>query len=335
MRYRFIEQHRRQWPVTLMCQVLDVARSGYYAWCHRAESRASRRRRQLIVMIRSIHQEMHRTYGSPRMHLELLERNERCSLNFVAKLMRQDGIAAKTKRKFKVTTDSKHDLPVAQNLLERRFEQPAPNQAWVSDISYLPTREGWLYLAVVQDLFSRRIIGWAMSNRVTSRLTVDALQMALDRRRPAPGLIVHSDRGSQYASDHYQRLLRRHGARCSMSRKANCWDNAVVESFFRTLKTELVYWEEYETRLDARRSVFQYIETFYNTRRKHSSLGYHSPAQYEATHRRGRDQRERPPRNSPARGNRERLAWGAGGDNEHPLLAGTDRQRNKFTMNKT
>lgn len=344
MRYHFIQEHRQRWPVTVMCQVLCVARSGYYAWRHRSESVAAKRRSQLLVMIRAIHQEMDRTYGSPRMYLELVDRHQNCSVNFVAKLMRETGIAAKTKRRFKITTDSKHNLPVAENLLDRRFEQPAPNKAWVSDISYVLTREGWLYLAVVQDLFSRQIIGWSMGSRITSRLTVQALQMALDRRRPSPGLMVHSDRGSQYASDHYQRLLIQHDIECSMSRKGNCWDNAVMESFFRTLKTELVYWRDYETRFEAKRSIFRYIETFYNTKRKHSSLGYLSPTQYEADSRNEMsDQRERqaagkPRRQSsrmdPSDGNRERLAWSAGGGNEHPLLAGKDRQRNIFRMNE-
>ncbi len=180
--------------------------------------------------------------------------------------MRVAGIAAKTRRKFKLTTDSRHDLPVAENLLDRHFQAERPNQAWVSDITYIRTREGWLYLATVEDLYSRRIVGWAMNSRINSRLVVDALQMAVDRRQPDAGLIVHSDRGSQYCSDHYQRLLRKHEIRCSMSRKANCWDNAPMESFYRTLKVELVYWRDYATRHEARQSIAEFIEAFYNRR---------------------------------------------------------------------
>jgi putative transposase len=281
MRFAFIDQHRQRWPVVLMCRLLAVSRSGYYAWARQPESRQSLRRRRLTKMIQIVHAESDATYGSPRVHRDLLAGGQPCSVNLVAKLMRVAGIAAKTRRKFKLTTDSRHHLPVAENLLDRHFQAERPNQAWVSDITYIPTREGWLYLATVEDLYSRRIVGWAMNSRINSRLVVDALQMAVDRRQPDAGLIVHSDRGNQYCSDHYQRLLREHGIRCSMSRKANCWDNAPMESFYRTLKVELVYWRDYATRHEARQSIAEFIEAFYNRRRRHSTLGYVSPVEYE------------------------------------------------------
>lgn len=281
MRFSFIHEHRQRWPVMLMCRLLAVSRSGYYAWIKQPESPQALRRRRLTKMIQIVHAESDRTYGSPRVHRELRAQGQPCSENFVAKLMRVAGIAAKTKRKFRQTTDSAHHLPVADNLLKRNFQVDRPNQVWVSDITYIPTREGWLYLTTVEDLYSRRIVGWAMSARITSRLVVDALQMAIDRRGPAAGLIVHSDRGSQYCSDHYQRLLSKHEIRCSMSRKGNCWDNAPMESFYRTLKVELIYWRDYQTRHDAQRSIVQFIDTFYNRRRRHSTLGYLSPVDYE------------------------------------------------------
>lgn len=281
MRFEFIQTHRERWPISLMCKVLRVSRSGFYAWRARPESQQVRRRHELLSVIREVHAESRRVYGSPRVHGELVARGYRCSVNFVARIMREARIAAKTKRKFKVTTDSNHRLPVAENVLDRQFTQSVPNQVWVADITYISTREGWLYLATVMDLFSRRIVGWSMSERVTSRLAVDALEMAVERRRPKPGLLFHSDRGSQYASDHFQRVLKKYRFRSSMSRRGDCWDNAVMESFYRSLKTELVYWEDYASREEARRSLFQYIEVFYNRLRRHSSLGYHSPAQFE------------------------------------------------------
>jgi putative transposase len=281
MRYRFIHEHRHRWPVLLLCKVLDVSRSAFYAWRSRPESKQTRRRRELAGLIRVVHQGNRQTYGSPRIQQELVARGRKCSVNLVAKIMKQERIAAKTKRKFKATTRSRHRHPVAENLLERRFEQTAPNQAWVSDITYVATRQGWLYLAVVMDLYSRRIVGWATARSLSSRLVVDALQRAIQTRQPPRGLLLHSDRGCQYASDHYQHVLNRHGIRCSMSRKANCWDNAVIESFFRTLKTELVYWEDFHSPEQATRSLFEYIECFYNARRRHSTLGYLSPVDYE------------------------------------------------------
>jgi putative transposase len=281
VKYRFIDEHRSQWPVRLMCQVLRVSPGGFYTWRDRPASARQQRREVLTREIEAIHQEFKERYGSPRIHEELQARGQRCCVNTVAKLMRQRGIAAKGKRKFRCTTDSNHDLPVADNVLDRRFEPVAVNQAWVADITYIPTGEGWLYLAAVEDLYSRQIVGWSMGERMTSRLVADALEMAASRRLPGEGLVAHSDRGSQYASGHYQRLLGRHGITCSMSRRGDCWDNAPMESFFASLKKELVHQENYPTRAEARASVFEYIEVFYNRVRRHSALGYLSPVEYE------------------------------------------------------
>jgi len=237
----------------------------------------------LVVEIRTIHAEVKQRYGSPRIHQELQARGVPCCRNTVAKLMAEFGIHAKTTRKFCHTTDSNHDRPVAANGLDRQFEAEKPNQKWVADITYIPTREGWLYLAVVEDLYSRMVVGWSMADHLESRLVVDALEMAVQRRLPEEGLLAHSDRGSQYASEHYQRQLSQHGIECSMSGVGQCWDNAPMESFFATLKKELVHHEDYQTRAEARASIFEFIETFYNVKRLHSSLGYQSPAQFERT----------------------------------------------------
>jgi putative transposase len=282
--FRFIDEHRRQWPVRLLCATLGVSTAGYYAWRGRPASARQRRRDALAVEVRAIHAEVKARYGSPRVHAELLARGHDCCVNTVAKLMRDEGIAAKTARKFRpTTTDSGHDLPVAENLLGRQFDPASPNESWVADITYVPTREGWLYLAAVEDLYARRVVGWSMADHMDSRLVVDALEMAVQRRLPGAGLLAHSDRGSQYASDHYQLLLARHGIACSMSRKADCWDNAPMESFFASLKKELVHGADFATRAEARAAIFEYIEVFYNAKRRHSSLGYVSPAEYEQT----------------------------------------------------
>lgn len=281
MRYDFIEAHRGRWPVRLMCRVLRVSPGGYYDWRRRPQSHRAARQDALVVAIQAVHDEVKARYGSPRIHAELVARGTPCCVNTVARLMRQEGIAAKTKRKFRVTTDSNHNQPVAENVLNRQFEPQAPNQAWTADITYVATGEGWLYLAAVEDLYSRRIVGWSMSERIDSRLVVDALEMALAQRLPGEGLVAHSDRGSQYASEHYQGLLTGHGITCSMSRRANCWDNAPMESFFASLKKELTRGEVFATREEARASLFEYIEVFFNRMRRHSSLGYMSPAEYE------------------------------------------------------
>jgi putative transposase len=270
-----------------MCRALGVSRSGYYAWLTRKPSAAEVRREELTEEITTIHAEVKGRYGSPRIHAELVSRGHECCVNFVAQVMREAGIAAKTKRKFKQTTDSDHALPVAENVLDRQFDPDEPNTSWVADVTYVPTREGWLYLAVVEDLFSRAVVGWSMDATMTSRLVVDALEMALTRRLTLKGssdLIAHSDRGSQYAGEHYQRRLLEERIACSMSRRGNCWDNAPMESFFASLKKELVHHEDYATRAEARASIFEYIEAFYNRVRRHSSLGYVAPAEYERTH---------------------------------------------------
>ena len=269
-----------------MCRVLGVSRSGYYAWRTRPPSAAEQRRGELTERVREIHAEVRQRYGSPRMHAELVARGEVCCVNFVAGLMKRAGITAKVRRRFVRTTDSNHPLPVAANVLDRQFHPSEPNAVWVADITYIPTREGWVYLAAVEDLFSRRVVGWSLSEAMTSRLAVDALEMAVGRRRPGEELLAHSDRGSQYASEHYQRVLAGEGIACSMSRRGDCWDNAPMESFFATLKKELVHREEYATREQAKASIFEYIEVFYNRVRRHSSLGFVSPAEFERTHNR-------------------------------------------------
>jgi putative transposase len=268
-----------------MCKALNVSTTGYYAWCQRPVSAAGQRRQAIVAAIRQIHAEVKGRYGSPRMKVALESQGLFCSVNTVAKLMRDNNIHARTPRRFvPATTDSAHGLPVAENVLDRDFNPDGPNRIWSADITYIPTGEGWLYLAVVEDLFSRRIVGWSMDATMTSRLVVDALDMAVQRRRPEVGLLSHSDRGSQYASEHYQDKLSGHGLECSMSRVAQCWANAPVESFFGTLKRELVHAEQYQSRAEAKRSIFEYIEVFYNRVRLHSSLGYVSPEQFERAH---------------------------------------------------
>jgi putative transposase len=281
MTFRFIEEHSERWPVRLMCETLEVSTAGYYAWRQRPKSPSQQRRDSLVVDIRAIHTEVKARYGSPRIHAELVARGQPCCVNTVAKLMHDNDIRAKTTRKFRHTTDSNHDLPVADNLLDRQFDPTSPNESWVADITYIATREGWLYLAAVEDLYSRMVVGWSMAEHMESRLVVDALEMAVQRRLPGEELLAHSDRGSQYASEHYQLLLAKHGIECSMSRRGDCWDNAPMESFFASIKKELVHDADFATRVEARAAIFEYIEVFYNVQRRHSSLGYVSPLEYE------------------------------------------------------
>jgi putative transposase len=236
---------------------------------------------RLITHIKAIHEESKKTYGSPRVHAELCSRGIECGENRVARLMREEGIQAKHKRKYRATTDSNHQLPVHENKLNRSFDVPSPNMAWVADLTYIWTAEGWLYLAVVMDLFSRRVIGWSMQETMERKLVIDALSMALGQRNVSAGIIHHSDRGSQYASKDFQELLGAAGITCSMSRKGNCWDNAVVESFFSSLKREWVQDRRYRTRSEARADIFHYIEVWYNRKRRHSTLGYLSPEEFE------------------------------------------------------
>jgi transposase InsO family protein len=278
----FIRDNSDEFHVENACRVLNVSPSGYYAWSGRAVSNHEIDDARLIDKIRWIYDASDGVYGVRRIHRQLLADGERCSVNRVARLMRKCAIMARQRRKFRVTTDSKHNLPVAENLLDRQFYFAGPNQAWVSDITCIWTLEGWLYLAAVIDLHSRMVVGWSMSERIDRALVLDALSMATGRRNPKPGLIHHSDRGSQYASIDYQAALTKHDMRPSMSRKSDCWDNAVAESFFSTLKTERVHHRLYRSRTDARRDIFEYIEVFYNRVRLHSTLGYLSPAQFES-----------------------------------------------------
>ena len=265
----------------VLCNTLKVARSGFYEWRGRPTSPRTRQDEFLSVSIKVIHQESRETYGSPRIHAELKRQGLKCGKNRVARLMAIGGIAAKTKRKFKATTDSKHRRPVAENVLNRQFTAKSPNEVWLVDITYIWTREGWLYLAAVLDLYSRRIVGWSLERRMTKEFACRALEMAINRRQPGRGLIHHSDRGSQYASGAYQEMLKGRGIIPSMSRKGDCWDNAPMESFFHTLKVELVHHRDYGTREEARKDIIEYIEMFYNWQRLHSSLGYTTPAEHE------------------------------------------------------
>ena len=258
-----------------------MSESGYHAWAARAPSAGDERRGKLVAAIEAIHAEVKGRYGSPRMTAELNARGHECSENTVARLMREHGIRAKAPRRFVRTTDSRHGLPVAENVLDREFDPAEPNAAWAADITYIPTADGWLYLAVVEDLFSRMIVGWSMAETMGSRVVVDALEMAVRKRLPGDGLVAHSDRGSQYASDQYQALLAEHGFVCSMSRKGNCWDNAVAERFFLNLKMERVWQRNYANHAEARCDIAAYIVEFYNSQRLHSVLGNLPPTVYE------------------------------------------------------
>jgi transposase InsO family protein len=282
MRYRAIQEYDRRYPIRLMCRALAVSPAGYYAWRARPESARGVVNRALVATIRVIHRESRETYGSPSIWEALVKQGHGVGEHRVARLMRQAGIRAKTVKKWRATTQSNHRLPVALNMLNRQFTVTQPNRVWAGDITYVWTTEGWLYLAVVLDLYSRLVIGWAMGSRLTGELTEQALTMAVATRTPRTGLLHHSDRGSQYAATSYQHLLGKYGITTSMSRKGNCWDNACVESFFGTLKRELVYHRHYATRENATQDIFEYIEVFYNRKRRHSTLGYDSPAEYEA-----------------------------------------------------
>lgn len=282
MRYRAIQEHDRRYPIRLMCRALAVSPAGYYARRGRPESRRSVANRALLTDLRAIHQESRQTYGSPRIWQTLVQQGQVVGEHRVARLMRHDGLRAKTVKPWRATTHSSHHLPVVANTLDRQFTVSQPNRVWAGDLTYIWTLEGWLYLAVLLDLYSRAVVGWAMGPRLTGDLTVQALHMALTTRPSTAGLLHHSDRGSQYAATSYQRLLDVHGLRPSMSRKGNCWDNACVESFFGTLKRELVYHRHYATRDEAKQDIFEYIEVFYNRQRRHSTLGYRSPAEIEA-----------------------------------------------------
>jgi putative transposase len=281
VKYAWIEQHAQVWPVARLCLALGVSTSGYKAWRSGGQWQAERLSDvQLLVLMRAIEAEVKGSYGSPRMHEELRERGHRVGKARIERVMRENGIRGRHKRRWKATTDSQHALPVAPNLIARDFSPARPNQCWGADITYLWTAEGWLYLAVVLDFFNREILGWSFKEQLSADLVIDALTMAWFRRRPAPGLIHHSDRGVQYASQAFQATLEHYGMRCSMSRKANCWDNAPTESFFNNLKNERVHGNQYRTRADAKADVFEYIEMFYNRTRRHSTLGQISPQRF-------------------------------------------------------
>jgi putative transposase len=281
VRFAFIAEEKAAFPVRLLCRTLQVSRAGFYAWQGRPPAPRARADNRLGLEIAAIHAESRERYGSPRVHAELADRGCRISRKRVARLMRARGLAARRRRRVRVTTHSRHPFPVAPNVLARQFERPQPDRAWVTDITYIPTGEGWLYLAVLLDLCSRLAVGWAMSERLTDDLTLDALGMALARRCPPQGLLHHSDRGSQYASGNYQRVLAQHGIVGSMSHRGNCWDNAVAESFFATIKVELVHDAAWATRAAARAELVEYLEVFYNGQRRHSALGYLSPRAFE------------------------------------------------------
>lgn len=284
MRYAVITRHRDEFQVRLMCRVLEVAPSGYYASLQRPLSWHALIDEVLMARVRMIHAESGETYGAPRVHLELQAEGLPASPKRVARLMREDGLAARPRKAFRVTTtDSNHDHPIAPNLLARQFDVNgvAINRAWVADITYIPTREGMLYLATVLDLGSRRCVGWAMRDTLEVELALGALRMAREARRPAPGLIYHTDRGSQFTCGAHRAELAAHGMVASMSRKGDCWDNAVAESFFSTLEFELLMQNDWHTKQEARRAIFRYIEVWYNRKRRHSTLGYLSPADYE------------------------------------------------------
>ena len=282
MSFRLIEDHRDAYPVRVLCAVLEVSPAGYYAWRCRRPSARSSANTELVAAIRRVHSDSGARYGSPRVHAALRGQGRGASRGRIERLMRRHGIRAIMAPPRRVrTTDSRHTLPIAPNLLARDFTAAAPNRVWLADITYIPTDEGWLYLAAVMDLFSRKIVGWAMRDHLRTELAATALMMAVQRQRPAAGLIHHSDRGVQYASHEYRAALKAAGMTASMSRKADCFDNAPMESFFHTLKTELVHHRQYATRADAQRDIFTFIEGFYNRTRLHSALGYISPIEME------------------------------------------------------
>jgi len=281
VRYAWIKEHAGRFPVTRMCGVLRVSVSGYYDWRVRKPSRMRQNRNTIAHAAARSYFDSNRIYGYRKVHKDIIESDVKCCPETLRRTMRSLGLFSRVKRKFVATTDSNHTLPVAQNILDRDFAADAPDRKWASDITYIATDEGWLYLAAVMDLYSRKIVGWSMSERIDAALVEQAMKMAVSQRRPQPGLVCHSDRGSQYASDSMQKLLGDHQIVCSMSRKGNCWDNACMESFFGSLKTEWVYGKRYANRDEARKDVFKYIEMFYNRQRRHATLGYVSPAAYE------------------------------------------------------
>lgn len=284
MKYAWITKYKRLFPTAVMCRVLNVSTSGYYDSLKRQLSAQHIRRKSIAQAAACSYFESQRIYGHRKVHMDLVEEGIFCCRETVRRIMRDIGLYSRIKRKFVVTTNSDHMLSIAENILNRDFTADAPNLKWVADITYIPTKTGWLYLAVVMDLFSRRIVGWAMSDSIDSELVRSAMRMALLHRGPDAGLIHHSDRGVQYAAEDFQRLLDNNKVVCSMSRKGNCWDNACAESFFGSLKSERVKNKIYESFEDAKKDIFNYIEVFYNRKRRHESLGYVSPVVYEEMH---------------------------------------------------
>lgn len=282
MRYGFVRAHRDEFKVSTMCQVLRVSRSGYYGWCTRPESERSRRDKVLLEEIRKVHESNKQAYGAVKTWRALRELGVACGKHRVARLRCLAGIEARRMKRFRLAYQARQSAPPAPNLLRAPFGAARPDQIWVADITFIATRSGWLYLAVIIDLYSRLVAGWSMKERPTQELVSEALMMAMEQRRPSPGLIHHSDQGIQYSSGLYLRLLMRHGVVRSMSRKGNCYDNAVAESFFSSLKNELVHGRDYYNREEARTEIFEYIELFYNRQRLHQSLGYQTPAEYDS-----------------------------------------------------
>jgi putative transposase len=282
VKYAFIREHRQTFALARLCEMLEVSPSGYHDWRDRPESNRSQENKRLTAKVKYYHQESREIYGSPKIHEDLIAEGETCSVNRVARLMKAADIKSKMARKFVITTNSKNTLQPAPDLLKRNFSVDKQNEAWVSDTTFIGTRQGWLYLAVILDLFSRQVIGWAMGTKNNTQLVQEALTMATWRRGKATDVIVHSDQGSTYASTAYQQQLIDNQLQCSMSRKGECLDNAVAESFFGTLKNELIYHEDYQTRAQARQSIFEYIEVFYNRKRRHAFLNYLTPVEYEA-----------------------------------------------------
>ena len=282
MKYAFITQHMNTWPISLQCQALGVSRPCYYHYCHHTEGKpADPEHQDMLAWVKKIAAASDDTYGSRRMKRAMNGLGYPISRNKARKLMREANVQVRHRRKYKVTTNSNHKQPVFENLLQRQFDVTQPDQVYASDVTYIWTQEGWLYLAVVIDLCSRKVVGWSMSTRMKAQLVCDALKMAIWQRRPATGLIHHSDRGSQYASRAFRQLLKVHGFKGSMSRKGDCWDNAVVESLFGSLKQERVHWRNYQTRYEAQQDILNYLAVFYNNYRLHSTLDYMSPADYE------------------------------------------------------
>lgn len=286
MKYAFIQVHQAEFPISLMCRVLKIARSGYYKWLSQPASERERVNTALTEAIKAAHTASRQTYGAPRIYRELKDQGLACGRHRVARLMRRAGIAVRQRRRYKLTTHSAHDHPVAPNVLQRDFSATRPNVKWLTDITYVPTREGWLYLAVVLDVFSRLIVGWALDTTLDQSLVLSALRMALVHRCPPSGLLHHSDRGSQYAAHAYQRVLKAYSVTVSMSGTGNCYDNAMMESFFATLKAECAT-DTFSTRAEAKHAIVDYIAVWYNRQRRHSSLDYVSPAAFEAAYHRG------------------------------------------------